>query len=979
VKRLGRAAADRLLSECSCWDDFHRRASALPTKADKGAFFERLVELYLQSAPAYVSTLRQVWRLENVPGEVRGRLRLPGPDEGIDLVARTDDDAYWAIQSKYLSSPDATLTRRGGLATFAQLAFQHCRGITLGVVAHTSGRPIRKLSLLGAVTEIPLASWAALDQEAWSRIHALASNQAARPAPREPKAHQQRAIDDARRHFIEQRHARGRLIMPCGTGKTLTAFWITHLLGGDSVLVALPSLGLVKQTVDDWAREWVAVGERPHFTLVCSDQTAGQLEEDSFVSQAYELGLPNFTTPAEVAARLTAYRGQRHVVFTTYQSSRVLAEAARLAGVTFDVGVLDEAHKTVGEVSKPFATLLDDRRIRIVRRVFMTATERILRGEDDDVLSMDDPAVYGERFHLYTFKNAIDEGVISDYRILTVSVSERTLAQYAAGNRLLTLSADDDALKAREATALAAGVALRRAFQQHGVTHAVSFHRSIRAARQFCEQQDALGKAGGGISNLHVSSKVHTGERRERLRAFASMPRALITNARCLTEGIDVPAIDCVVFADPKASTVDIVQATGRALRPAKGKRLGFVLVPFIVPDGESLTEFAKRTAYRHVVRVVAALSTQDDRIAEEFRLIAAGRKPETGILQIEGDVPVGIHLDAESFADAVRLTLWQRVGRANWRPFGDARQFVHSLEFHNTLDWKSYSASKRRPPDIPAAPDLYYPEFIDWGDWLGTGTIAPQKREYLPFVEARALLLSQNIQSSVAFRRWCAEKLRPPSIPSNPEQVYQEWPGWNAFLETIPQIPARGWRSFPEAREFARGLNLSSQTAWRQFAGTARRPLDVPKAPQFAYRREWEGWPDWLGTGRRWGKWRPFDQALVYSRGLGLKSTSEWRAFAKPGQLPQDIPADPQKVYANAWINWHHWLGTPSRRPPSGWRPFPKARAFVHGLMLTSLRDWQTYAKSESRPRDIPSHPESVYRTDWRGWSDWLNTIPGR
>src|SRR5262249_48205317 len=158
---------------------------------------------------------------------------------------------------------------------------------------------------------------------------------------------------------------------------------------------------------------------------------------------------------------------------------------------------------------------------------------------------------------------------------------------------------------------------------------------------------------------------------------FERSPCALMTNARCLTEGIDVPAIDCVLFADPKQSKVDIVQATGRALRPYEGKSHGYIMLPVIVPSGMSFEEFAETTEFRHVARVITVLSTQDKRIAEEFRLQLSGRTPTGKIIEIEGSIALGAKIDLKVFSKAIETRLWESVGRANWRRFDDACAFV--------------------------------------------------------------------------------------------------------------------------------------------------------------------------------------------------------------------------------------------------------------------------------------------------------------
>jgi predicted helicase len=284
--------------------------------------------------------------------------------------------------------------------------------------------------------------------------------------------------------------------------------------------------------------------------------------------------------------------------------------------------------RELGMHSKPFATLLSDKKIKIQRRVFMTATERVFRGDRSDVLSMNDSEKdYGARFFELSFKEAIKQRIITDYKILTITVSDGHVRKLIDENRILNLNSRD--LDEAEAQAIAAGIALKRIYKRHGVKHAISFHRTIRAADRFREQQDALnrmGSLGPKTTNLHISSKKTAGQRSDLLREFVVHKRALMTNARCLTEGVDVRAIDCVMFADPKQSRVDIVQAAGRALRQCQGKECGYIVVPLVVPEKMDFETFAETTAFRQVAQTLTALSTQDERIADEFRAIESGQ-----------------------------------------------------------------------------------------------------------------------------------------------------------------------------------------------------------------------------------------------------------------------------------------------------------------------------------------------------------------
>lgn len=957
------------------------------TNKSKGDVFERLTQLYLQTGPEYVTKLRHVWwhNQGEVPERIRRKLNLPSPDEGIDLVAETRDGEFWAIQSKFRSNPNDPLLRTD-LGTFKELTWETCKGFSQAVVVHPINKPIRKAYLAPRTTEIGLDRWLALTDEDWQRIRGRCESKHPQPLnPREPRAHQQRAIDAARTHFAKEGQSRGRLIMPCGTGKSLTAFWIAEALKAKSILVAVPSLALIRQSLGDWTKEFLARGVIPDWLCVCSDESTGQIEQDDFLSSAYELGIPATTDPKAISAFLRRKRDGHKIIFTTYQSSARLAKAARSARHRFDLGILDEAHKTVGVKEKAFATLLFEKNIEIKQRLFMTATERLLRGRNDEVLSMDDVAIYGGGFFQLSFKEAIEQKIITDYRIITVTVSSSRLQQIIEDNRLLNI--DPKNLSEAEAQSVAAGIALKSLYRKHGIRHAISFHRSIKMADLFREQQDALKLIPPKTLNLHVSSKKSVGQRAQLMKEFKEHPRALLTNARCLTEGVDIPSIDCVLFADPKQSVIDIVQAAGRALRRHKGKNLGYILLPLIVPDGMEFEEFAETTAFKQVARVVTSLSTQDERIAEEFKIRVHGRKSSGKIVEIEGDVPVGLNVSLTEFAEAIATKVWSKVARVNWRAFGEARKFAQDLGLSSVSEWQKFATSGGRPLDIPAYPNQVYGAlgWKSWGDWLGTGFVSTALRQYRTFEAAREYVQQLHIKDAKEWRSFATSAARPIDIPSNPQTVYLSdgWSGWGDWLGTGAVASAnRKYRSFKAAREFARQLGLSSEADWKVFRKSGRKPPDIPSNPHQVYAgKGWCGMGDWLGTDRVASnqiQYRTFGEAREFARSLKLSSETHWRAFCKSGRRPHDVPANPAKTYASkGWKGMGDWLGTGTVATfQRKYLSFGDARKFVHSLGLRTKDDWSAYCKSGNRPPDIPAAVNRIYADEgWSGWGDWLGT----
>jgi predicted helicase len=283
---------DKIIPDCFSWENFHSRMSDLPLGHDRGRAFERLTQLYLSTESEYRSTIEHVWLASEVPEDVRVFLNLPRTDEGIDLIVRTRAGDYWAVQCKFRSDRDHALTWEE-LSTFTSLAFVTCHNIALAVIAHTTSKPIGKRKLMGEkTTEIGLDRWTKLGDEAWRLIHGQLKEQSISLIPRHPRLHQENAITAAVNHFGHGGAARGRLIMPCGTGKSLTAFWIAEALDAKIILVAVPSLALIRQSLIDWTREYLARGVVPDWLCVCSDDSVGDLDDDEFVGEVSDLGLP---------------------------------------------------------------------------------------------------------------------------------------------------------------------------------------------------------------------------------------------------------------------------------------------------------------------------------------------------------------------------------------------------------------------------------------------------------------------------------------------------------------------------------------------------------------------------------------------------------------------------------------------------------------------------------------------------------------
>ena len=746
-----------ILRNCQSWTEFQSRVTALSDK-QKGDAFELLVAFALRLHPLYKTKLEKVWLYSEVPSDVREHLGLPSKDKGIDIVSRTFDGDYWTIQAKYRSDPSSSLTYKE-LSTFAALSFAVCRDVAFALVCSTTRRVTVVLEGNPRIGFVTADFWQSLSDELFTEITTILRGDTPSLLPTNPYPHQSRAVAKAVEHFVSQARRRGKFISPCGSGKSLSAYWMARSLDAKRVVVAVPSLFLIGQTLRTWLREAVAEGRRVDWLCVCSDESAGEIKADDLVTHVHDLGVPCETNPTLIAGKLQQMRAPVQIVLTTYHSSPAFASSARLADWSCDLAILDEAHKTTGHRDSSFSHLLFDRHLKIPRRIFMTATERRYVGKSDEVVSMDDPDLYGETFELLTFKQAIeaDPPILSDYQVHTISVTDEEIERLIRERSFVSLGSEK--LSDRTATLFASLIALRRAVETCDVRHAVSFHSSISRAKEFQRLSREFNRAVPElpeVASFHVSGKMPSGERDAVLRDFAVSGPSLVTNARCLTEGVDVPKIDCVLFADPKGSTTDVVQAVGRALRRADGKLRGHIIIPFVVPEGAALEAAAESAGFAFIVFVLRALASNDERIVDELRAISHGQPPKTGrILNFDVSAVFPVALEAEQFINAIELKCWGRLAKLAPMPYQDARTFVQRHGIRNQKQFRAYRRGELHglspvPEDLPANPDSAYKwrGWISWGEFFGTGNVSSHLQTFRSFEDARAFVRTLGIKS---------------------------------------------------------------------------------------------------------------------------------------------------------------------------------------------------------------------------------------
>lgn len=420
----------------------------------------------------------------------------------------------------------------------------------------------------------------------------------------QPRPHQVEALADLMTAFAV--HDRAQLIMACGTGKTLIGRWHAEASEARLTLVLVPSLALLAQTLREWRR---LRGWPFDAIVVCSDPTtdAGAAErgETDIADREWEAARAKVTTdPTTAAAFLSRHTDRPRVVFSTYHSAPVVAAAQRSSHAVFDLAICDEAHRLAGTPRAEFRAALDARQIIARRRLFMTATTKIWSGADTGY-SMDDPRVFGPVAHTVSFGDAIAAGLLCDYQVSVLGIP---------GQQAL-----DDPLTAVPA-------AILDAVDRHDISRILTFHGRVSKAASFAHTiNQVTTPSGRTVHARHLSGTMPTRERTSGLDWLATPTNPhevrLVSNARVLTEGVDVPAVDAICFADQRSSVIDIIQAVGRVLRPHPGKKRGTVIVPIALPaDGDDDTELLV-SRFSLLWSVLRALRAHDQRFAHELDL----------------------------------------------------------------------------------------------------------------------------------------------------------------------------------------------------------------------------------------------------------------------------------------------------------------------------------------------------------------------
>jgi predicted helicase len=651
------------------------------SETDKGRRFERLMVNFLRTYQVYDQKFRNVWQWSEFPYHAQ----LGDKDIGVDLVAETDEGDWWAVQCKCYAA--GTSIRKSQVDTFLGTSGRRFRDQD-GNLASFSHRlwisttnqwsPEAENALSGQT--IPCSRLGLSDLEIaavdWDLLDQGKSGEDARKPRHELRDHQRDALEKCTAALKDAN--RCKLISACGSGKTLTALRIAEsLTGGQGLVVFLaPSIALIGQTL----REWSEQASKPiHAVCVCSDPqvSRGGKDQDLDSTRVEDLALPASTDPVKIAGELeraeTIHPDRLHVILSTYQSINRVTDALKRLGKAADLIICDEAHRTTGATlpgatdESHFVKVHNDGFIKAKKRLYMTATPRIYgpgakqRAEEASIAlcSMDDESMYGREAYHLGFGEAVYRKLLSDYQVLVLTVRPNALPEHFKDESMRDIreiDADDltklyGCLNALSKDMIFEGGHLLEIDPGH-MRRAVAFCQTIAKSKAIAEVFNVLGKVNGGglpdgrsellldAESNHVDGGMGASLRDGKmawLKAELDGEKRcrILTNVRCLSEGVDVPDLDAVMFLSAKNSAIEVVQSVGRVMRRAEGKKFGYIIIPVVIPTHvkqENVPAILNdHVRFRVVWTVLNALKSHDDRFDAVVNRINLNDRMPTG------------------------------------------------------------------------------------------------------------------------------------------------------------------------------------------------------------------------------------------------------------------------------------------------------------------------------------------------------------
>ncbi len=664
------------MQEISAYKLIKEKLQAIPNLRHKGSLFEKISKQFLQehdSANEYESIdLWGDWKLRGKEG-----------DKGIDIVITTSNKECIAVQCKFhqnsISYNDIATFLHKLLTGVGEVKFKKGIIISTSNLTSTALKEIEQTRSAGMDIDIDIITE---EDFIYSRIYwekfdpTKTEDEIPLCDKKKPRSHQTEAIEETKKYFSDPKNARGKLIMACGTGKTYTSLKIMEALDPKITLFLAPSIALLSQTFREYAQE---KSEPFYASIVCSDDKVGKSKnEDNDDIKFSELPLKPSTRLEDI---LSVYQkaqkeNKRFIIFSTYQSALRIKEAQEAHLGEIDLIICDEAHRTVGAMyssnerddKNAFTLCHSDENIKAKKRLYMTATPKVYsesskakaKEKDNVIYSMDDADTFGEEIYTLNFSKAIALDLLTDYKVIILAVRKENLSGVtnSVNKKISQLKAEGTKLDKKlinnefvcKIVGTHKGLAkqdlivlddenkedhnLQNKYDTAPSQRAINFCKSINTSKNIkdsfetimeCYDEELKKKSFNNlkISIDHIDGTMNCKDRLEKLEElneFQPNTCKVLSNARCLSEGVDVPALDSIVFFDGKSAMVDIIQAVGRVMRKAKRKKRGYIILPIALEESEieNLDEAVNNTNFKNIWKVIKALRSHDPSLVDE-------------------------------------------------------------------------------------------------------------------------------------------------------------------------------------------------------------------------------------------------------------------------------------------------------------------------------------------------------------------------
>lgn len=744
----------------------------------KGDLFEYFCKLFFLHDPIRNENVKNFYLGSEIPESIIEKLNLPRDDRGIDAIIETIDGKYNAVQVKYRSDIYKNITY-GETSTFQALTYgTKVSNINKGIFftnCHDVNDDLKNDKYIHITHNI------IRDSEIWTVFNSLVTN---KPKPKlEPYKklpHQESIVNAFLNHYKQK--TKGKIISACGTGKTLIAYWSVIEGKYKNIMVLVPSLYLLSGIFDSWKRESIAQNIQIDFLLVGSDvyvNDDGEYEENPLQELQYELT----TDITKIKEFINKQTNNIKVVICTYHSSELLINTCTELNYKFNFGLYDEAHRTCGIANKKFSRIV--KADIATHKLFLTATPKIKNNKinktktpDPDCLSMDDIEQYGDVIYNYTIRQAINEGILCDYRIVAsiLNESDEALIQNLYSNVII----DDKKYTMED---LITAHMIIKIMLEYNQRHVLTMSNTNKKASKLRNALDLVIKKSTlkdkiYLSNLTGNDRMY--KRRATVNEFEKSEYGIITSARIFNEGVDIKICDTVVFADQKSSTTDIIQCVGRCLRKysAKPNKLGYILIPTIMKsndEDEFFSKTEKGTPYKKIKQILRAIGSTDDQVQEKFIVINAKPKIEKEERITDEkviDTKIETKIDIDKLQKDILLKVFTKTGEYTlYDEWKKLKNYVLSLKLYESKNpYVEYKILAKNDERLLMNPENKYGKYFKtWHEYFGfdINKFVRTKEEWL------VICRKFGITTTKEYREKCGEKY---GLSPMPGELYKDF-----------------------------------------------------------------------------------------------------------------------------------------------------------------------------------------------------------